>query len=135
MRTRVLTLLLLAGVLAGCGNEGSTPSEAPKAAGSAPSSPVATPTSLPTAVPSASGLVTTVAPVTVLALPGKSAEACVGGVRTSLPPQCGGPVLRGFDWADHAGDFEESGGIRWGEFVVTGRFDGTAIDVTEIVPA
>src|SRR5690348_6810255 len=37
MRTRVLTLLLLAGVLAGCGNEGSTPSEAPKAAGSAPS--------------------------------------------------------------------------------------------------
>lgn len=134
MRTRILTVLLLAGVLVGCGNDGSTPSDTPKAAGSAPSSPVATPTTLPSAIPPASGLVTTGSPVTVLAKPDQPAEACIGGVEDSYPPQCGGTVLSGFDWAEHPGDFEEYNGIRWGEFVVIGHFDGTTIDVTKVVP-
>jgi len=134
MRTRALTVLLLSGVLVGCGNQGSTPSDAPQAAGSAPSSPVGTPTALPTAIPPADGLVSTVIPVTVLAKPGKPAEACVGGTLDSLPPQCGGPVLEGFSWDEHPGDYEERGGIRWGEFVVIGHFDGTTIQVTKVVP-
>jgi hypothetical protein len=52
-----------------------------------------------------------------------------------LPPQCGGPKVLDWDWADHEGDYDESSGTRWGEFAVTGTFDGAALTATGAVPA
>jgi hypothetical protein len=66
---------------------------------------------------------------------GDGAELCLGGVAESLPPQCSGPELIGWDWADHDGYYEDTGGVRWGEFAVTGTFDGTDVTVTDAVPA
>jgi hypothetical protein len=72
-------------------------------------------------VPAADDLVTTRGPVTVIDEgKGKGAKLCLGAVLTSLPPQCGGPTLVGWDWADHEGEYEQSRGVRWGVFVVTG---------------
>ena len=31
------------------------------------------------------------------------------------------------DWADHRGDFDNAGGVRFGTFAVTGGFDGTTL--------
>lgn len=66
---------------------------------------------------------------------GGGAELCLGGVATSDPPQCGGPRLVGWDWAEHDGDFESSGGVRWGSFGVVGRWDGESFTTTEVTPA
>lgn len=66
---------------------------------------------------------------------GDGAELCLGGVATSLPPQCGGPRLVGWDWAEHQGDFETVRGVRWGSFGVVGRWDGESFTPTEVTPA
>ena len=66
---------------------------------------------------------------------GDGAELCLGGVMDSYPPQCGGPSLVGWDWADHRGDFESASDVRWGDFVVTGTFDGTSVTPSDVVPA
>jgi hypothetical protein len=134
MRTRILTVLLLTGVLAGCGNQGLTPSD-PGDAGSAPKPAVVTPTVMPTQIPVPSGPVSTRSAGFVLGKVGEPAELCLGGVAESLPPQCGGPILDGFDFDDYPGDFEEASNVRWGEFKVTGTFDGKRIEVTKAVPA
>ena len=89
----------------------------------------------PTAVPAAPGAGQHAAtPVTVLddgrrrrALPGRRCW-------TRYPPQCGGPPLVGWDWADHQGDFDAPRGVRWGDFVVTGTFDGTSVTPSEVCP-
>jgi hypothetical protein len=48
----------------------------------------------------------------------------------SLPPQCGGPDLVGWDWA--AVDGEESrSGTTWGDYSVTGTWDGHRLTLTE----
>lgn len=111
--------------LTGCGSEssgnGAGPADAPLAG-------------RPTAVPAAEGEVTTRYPVTVID-DGDGAELCLGGVATSLPPQCSGPALPGWDWASLAGDFDQARGTRWGDFVVTGTFDGEALTPTDVVPA
>jgi hypothetical protein len=126
---------LAALLLAACGTQSSDPEAG---AGDDPSTPVvtptATPTEKPTEVPAAEGEVTTGGPVTVLD-DGRGAEACLGGVLQSLPPQCGGPALVGWEWADHEGDFDERGDTRWGEFVITGIFDGQDITPTDVLPA
>lgn len=86
--------------------------------------------------PGAGDLLTTSYPVTVLD-DGDGAELCLGGVMESLPPQCGGPVIVGWDWAEHTDAFEEASGVRWGEFLVTGTYDPAADEFTpaDIVPA
>lgn len=44
--------------------------------------------------------------------PDRAVEICLGGVAESLPPQCGGPVLKGdFAWEDVAP--ERSGDVTW----------------------
>jgi hypothetical protein len=43
-----------------------------------------------------------------------------------------GPWLVGWDWSEHAGHFEQAGEVRWGEFVVTGRYDGDGESITPI---
>jgi hypothetical protein len=78
--------------------------------------------------------VTTRWPVTVLD-DGNGAELCLGGVADSLPPQCGGPPLIGWEWSQHPGDYDQSNGVRWGEFVVTGTFDGTSVTPSDVVAA
>lgn len=75
------------------------------------------------------------APVTVLD-DGDGAELCLGGVTLSLPPQCGGPKLVGWDWADWSGSYEEQSAVRWGQFLVVGTYDaqGFAFTPTEVTP-
>jgi hypothetical protein len=65
---------------------------------------------------------------------GGGAELCLGGVEESLPPQCSGPRLVGWDWSEHAGDFEHRGGVRWGDFQVTGSFADGEMTPSEVVP-
>ena len=121
------TVLAIAAILllTGCGAD-----DGPRGAVQAPT-PVAD--ELPGSAPAAPGLVTTRWPVTVLD-DGDRAELCAGGVEDSLPPRCSGPVLVGWEWSEHAGDFRSANGVRWGEFVVTGRFDGRELTPTEVTP-
>ncbi len=65
---------------------------------------------------------------TVLQAPGGRPELCLGGVDDSLPPQCGGVPLVGWDWGQVQGE-QEAAGTTWGEFTVTGRYDGTTLTV------
>lgn len=51
---------------------------------------------------------------------GEELVLCVGSVADSLPPQCGGPELRGWSWDGL--EFDEAGGTRWGRFTVRGTY-------------
>jgi hypothetical protein len=123
-----LVAALAALVLAGsaCGDEGSddvardpvTPS--PSASASDPATPVP------------SGPVTTRNLATVMDT--GSPELCLGPIAESYPPQCGGPPLTDWDWADHQGTYDEQGTVRWGTYLVTGTWDGTTMTATEAVP-
>lgn len=93
----------------------------------------AVPTAMPTTIPAAAGPVRTRRPVLVLDT--GSPQLCLGAVAESFPPQCQGLPLAGWDWAEHPGDHEQAGRARWGEFAVTGTFDGATVQVTEAVPA
>ncbi|MDN4171435.1 hypothetical protein QWY28_00610 [Nocardioides sp. SOB77] len=119
----VLLPALLVPVLAGCGDD----------PGAAAGETAPGPTGSPTATPVLDGELTTRHPVTVLD-DGDGAELCLGGQLDSYPPQCGGPALVGWDWAEHAGAFEERSGVRWGTFVVTGTFDGESFTPSSVVP-
>jgi hypothetical protein len=63
-----------------------------------------------------------------------SPELCLGPIAESYPPQCGGPPMVGWDWADHEGTYDQQGDIRWGTYAVTGTWDGTSFTATEAVP-
>lgn len=54
---------------------------------------------------------------------------CLGGVMESYPPQCGGPAVAGWSW--RSVEHESAAGVRWGEYVVTGTWDGTTLTLTE----
>jgi hypothetical protein len=60
---------------------------------------------------------------------GDGPQLCLGGVRRSLPPQCGGPVVAGWSWDDVM--HQSVNGVRWGSYSVVGRFDGTTFTLTE----
>lgn len=128
-----LAVLLL---LAACGSRTVGPEpRAEESPSATPSSvPTDVPADVPTEVPVPDGPVTTRYAVTVLD-DGNGAELCLGGVAESLPPQCGGPRLIGWDWSEHQGDFEEMSGVRWGDFAVTGTFDGRDLTPSDVVPA
>lgn len=66
---------------------------------------------------------------TVLESPGQGPELCAGGVAESLPPQCGGPEIAGWDW--DAVDAESASGTTWGEYTLTGTWDGARFTLTE----
>lgn len=89
-------------------------------------------TGMPTAVPAADGRVTTGGLVTVLD-DGDGPRLC-HMVAESLPPQCEGVPMAGWDWVAHP-EHEERSGVRWGSFALTGTFDGTTFTVTDAVPA
>ena len=65
---------------------------------------------------------------------GEGPEVCLGAVAESWPPQCGGPEVLGWDWSEHE-IHEKQGKVRWGSFVISGSWDGTALTVTDAIPA
>lgn len=87
---------------------------------------------MPTESVGAPGEVTTRWAVTVMDT-GRP-ELCLGAVAESYPPQCGGPPIEGWDWADHDGDYDQQGDVRWGVFSVTGTWDGTTFAAASAEP-
>ncbi len=63
-----------------------------------------------------------------------SPELCLGPVAESYPPQCGGPALVDWDWAEHDGTYDQQGDVRWGTYALTGTWDGTSFTASEAVP-
>lgn len=53
-----------------------------------------------------------------------------GGVDESLPPQCGGADVIGWDWDSVEGE-ESRQGTTWGSFEVTGTWDGESLTLKE----
>jgi hypothetical protein len=105
-------------------------SDAPASGGPVPDD-ATTPSSHPSLdpVPGADGRMRTRTLATVLdtGVP----ELCLGPVAESYPPQCSGIPLIGWDWSRQpASSVETSGSVRWGQYVVTGTFDGLAMTVT-----
>ena len=127
-----LTTLVLAG--SACGDDGSDVAVDP---GPSTSSSSAAAVEGPPAAAVPDGPVRTRDLVTVMdtGMDTGSPELCLGPVAESYPPQCGGPDLLGWDWADHEGFFEEQGEVRWGSFALTGGWDGAAFTATDAVPA
>lgn len=131
MRTLpVLPVLLVALVASACGSQpggGDDPAPDEGSAGA----------QLPSGVPPADGEVATRGLVTVIdagAGSGGGPQLCLGGVAESLPPQCSGPALVDWSWAEQDG-WQRRVGVRWGEFAVTGTWDGERLGVTDVVPA
>ena len=54
---------------------------------------------------------------------------CPGVVMTSLPPQCAGVPVAGFDWETVTWG-EESNGVRWADFTLVGTYDGEQFEIT-----
>jgi hypothetical protein len=127
MRTALAALALLAPlVVTGCGaDESPTTARDP--------GPSAGGTPMPTEVPAASGRVHTRTTATVMDT-GRP-ELCLGAVAESYPPQCGGPPIVGWDWSAANGMFDRQGDTRWGEFFVSGRWDGRTLTLVGAVPA
>ena len=60
-------------------------------------------------------------------------ELCLGTVLESLPPQCDGIPIEGWDWTAVEKE-EEAGGTTWGQFRVVGSYDGETFTVHEAGP-
>ena len=116
-----LVTLVLAG--SACGDDGSDDVARDPVASDVVS------TQPPAAIPS--GPVRTAGLATVMDT--GSPELCLGPVAESYPPQCGGPALLDWDWADHEGTYDQQGEVRWGTYVVTGTWDGEAFTATEAI--
>lgn len=67
----------------------------------------------------------------VLEEEGRGPELCLGGVNDSLPPQCSGIPLEGWDWDAVDGE-ETAAGTTFGHYEVTGFYDGKTLEVTEV---
>ncbi|WP_133058976.1 MULTISPECIES: hypothetical protein [unclassified Nocardioides] len=118
--------LFLAAILVACGSDDGSTAVDP---GGHPSPPAA----MPTDVPAAPGVVDTRGLVTVMDA-GGSPELCLGPVAESYPPQCSGPPIDGWDWSDHKQMYESQGSVRWGQFMVSGTWDGTTFGFENAVP-
>ena len=66
---------------------------------------------------------------TVLQRGDEDPQLCLGGVAESLPPQCAGPVIHGWDWAFVQAS-ETSSDVTWGTYVVHGTWDGVGFTIT-----
>jgi len=88
---------------------------------------------MPTEAPASDGTVHTRGLATVMDK--GSPELCLGAVAESFPPQCGGPEIHGWDWEQRKGIFEQQGDVRWGQFAVSGTWDGSAFTVESAIPA
>jgi hypothetical protein len=61
------------------------------------------------------------------------AKLCLGGILTSLPPQCGDVPITNWDWDSVEGE-ERLSGSTWGDYRVEGTYDGAAFTVLEVGP-
>lgn len=102
-----VSAVLLLGVLLGLAACADAPRE-PRAAGAGGAADEPEPSEL-------------IARATVLEDSGHGPQLCLGGVATSLPPQCGGPDITNWDW-EAVGGSEEVRGTRWGDYVVVGTY-------------
>jgi hypothetical protein len=105
---RRTSVLLVTGLLTACGGGGD-----PVVAGDGPGEPQRYTVS-----------------TTVLESPAHGPQLCIGGVADSYPPQCGGPDVVGWDWAEVDGA-QSASGTTWGDFTVVGTWDGAALTLTE----
>jgi hypothetical protein len=55
---------------------------------------------------------------------------CLGGVALSLPPQCGDVPVSNWDWDEVPGE-RNLRGTTWGDYQVTGTYDGESFTVEE----
>jgi hypothetical protein len=69
----------------------------------------------------------------VLQVGNKKPELCLGGIALSLPPQCGGPQVEGWDWDEVEGE-ESAAGTTWGDYEVTGYYDGKSLTLLSAGP-
>ncbi|MGB3910279.1 MAG: hypothetical protein WBL06_07400 [Pseudolysinimonas sp.] len=67
---------------------------------------------------------------TVLQIEGEDAQFCLAGVMESYPPQCGGPVVVGWEWPDD-GMWESASGVTWGTYALQGTWDGVEFTLTQ----
>lgn len=132
MRTPLLTLALTATLaLSACSSEQEMRAVDPAADGGAGSeAPASGPGEAPSPVPD--GAVRTQGLVTVIDT-GQGPQVCLGAVAESYPPQCSGPAVEGFTWGDVGS--EQAAGTTWGQYALTGTFDGTTFTVTDAIPA
>ena len=110
----IVLALVLGAALTGCGDASSTTRPGPPAAS-------------PTVPLAATGPVRT---VTTVLDDGDGPVLCLSGMADSRPPQCDGPAVADWNWADHP-EAESAGGARWGSYVLVGRWDGTTFTSTE----
>jgi hypothetical protein len=71
--------------------------------------------------------------VFVLDEPDREPRVCFGAVADSLPPQCRGNPILGWDWSVVEGE-ESASNTTWGFFHVVGTYDGRTFDVREAGP-
>ena len=149
-RIAVLTVFVL--LIAACGTDRdasdeptSTTVSAPTTATSAPTTSLAPPSDEPvgdlTPGPRGNTTITALPPLAdpsgsyklatfVIQDPSGPPVACMGGVAESLPPQCGGIALIGFNWSNVT--FNEANGVRFsgGDVYLEGSFEGDAFRLT-----
>lgn len=70
----------------------------------------------------------------VLQSPEHGPELCLGFIALPNPPICGGVPLQRWDWGAVDGE-EETDGTIWGEYHVTGTYDGETLTVTDVGPS
>lgn len=116
----IVLALLLAAALSGCGDSDSVSGGDVET----PSVPAASPTA---ALP-ADGPVLGIG--TVLD-EGSGPMLCLGSIAFSLPPQCSGPAVADWDWAEHP-DAESVNGVTWGDYTMVGAWDGTTFTPSEV---
>jgi len=71
---------------------------------------------------------------TVLESPKHGPELCVGGVRTSYPPQCDGAPITNWRWDQFEGE-QAANGTTWGTYHLVGAYDGASFTVIRADPA
>lgn len=118
-------------LLAACGTDTGAPSDDDGDAGSAGTGTKQNADPVPASVAPPRGQVTAEGTVLDAGRP----ELCLGAVAESLPPQCSGIPLEGWDWASlDATFYDTAGGTRWGSFAVWGTYDGSTFTVQRAEP-
>lgn len=93
----------------------------------------ANPSSTPPGSTSGSGPTVYEGNVFVLEEQDRDPAVCFGAVADSLPPQCGGIPIVGWDWSAVEGE-ESASSTTWGSFHVVGTYDGRTFEMQEAGP-
>lgn len=120
LRDALLATVLVAATAAGCGEA------------AAPAVDLG-PVERPREVPAAAGEVVTTQPVVVTGSDAGT-HLCFDSLGFGGPPACTDAQVSGWDWSEHDGDYSTEDGVRWGSFLLTGRFDGATFTPTEVLP-